>query len=314
MKRPLFILACIIVSISHKNFAQTESDGILMENRNFCGGIMYSYNSFTDYWEGTFKRDNENLGTVSNSSFAVMGNIGLPQRLNIIFSLPYIKTKASAGTLTGMSGLQDLSVFAKWKFLEKNINNDNQFGMFLVAGGSTPVSNYVADYLPLSIGLRSTTISGRLLADYQWKNWFITASGNYIYRNNITIDRNSYYTDKMIYSDEVFMPNVFSTKTGLGYRKGDLILEGVFDTWRTLGGFDIRKNDMPFPSNEMHMTRVGLNLKIPIKPVSGLSVVANSFYTLDGRNAGQSTSFTAGLFYVIIYKKDKSPTPAIPIK
>jgi len=62
------------------------------------------------------------------------------------------------------------------------------------------------------------------------------------------------------------------------------------------------------------MTRVGLNLKIPIKPVSGLSVVANSFYTLDGRNAGQSTSFTAGLFYVIIYKKDKSPTPAIPIK
>lgn len=102
----------------------------------------------------------------------------------------------------------------------------------------------------------------------------------------------------MIYSGEVYIPNVFSSKLGLGYRKGELIIEGIADYMNTLGGFDIRKNDMPFPSNKMGMTRTGINLKIPVDKASRLSVVANSFYTLRGRNTGQSMSGTIGLFYI----------------
>ena len=142
----------------------------------------------------------------------------------------------------------------------------------------------------------------RLIGDYQLNNFFVTASGNYIYRFNIKIDRTAYYTDKMIYSNEVYMPDVFSSKLGLGYRKGELILEGVVDYWNTLGGFDIRKNDMPFPSNNMEMTRAGINMKIPV--LSGLSVIANSFYTLQGRNVGQSISGSLGALYIFGLKKN----------
>jgi hypothetical protein len=290
MKKLAFIFLFGATSILS---AQTESDGIRMSRSFFCGGLTYSYSYWDHYWEGTFRRDNANIGSVSTSNISVMGVYGVLDRLNIIFSLPYIKTSSSAGTLKGQHGIQDFSLFLKWLAFEKKNNS-----IYAVLGGSTRTNNYAADFLPMSIGLKSSTINVRLIGDFQIKHFFVTASGNYIYRFNIKIDRTAYYTDKMIYSNEVYMPNAFSSKLGLGYRKGDLIIEGVADSWNTLGGFDIRKNDMPFPSNKMNMTRAGINFKVPLEKVNGLSIVGNSFYTLRGRNAGQSLSGTIGVFYI----------------
>lgn len=281
--------------------AQTESDGIRMAKNYFCGGLTYSYSSWDHYWEGTFRRDNANIGRVSTSNISVMGVYGVSDRLNVIFSLPYIKTRSSAGTLKGQQGIQDFSLFLKWLAFYKSAD-PSSYQIYAVLGSSTSMNNYAADFLPLSIGLRSSTISARLIGDYQINNFFVTASGNYIYRFNIKIDRTAYYTNKMIYSNEVYMPNAFSSKLGMGYRRGELIIEGIVDSWNTLGGFDIRKNDMPFPSNKMNMTRAGLNLKVPVV-VDGLSIVANSFYTLQGRNVGQSLSGTIGIFYILRLKK-----------
>jgi hypothetical protein len=282
--------------------AQTESDGIMMSKNYFCGGLAYSYSSWDHYWEGTFRRDNENIGAVRTSAITVMGAYGVTDRLNILFSLPYIKTSTTAGTLMGQQGVQDLNIYLKWVAFRKEADH-NRSSIFVVLGGSTRTNDYAADFLPVSIGLRSSTISARLIGDYQLSNFFVTASGNYIYRFNIKIDKTAYYTDRMIYSNEVYMPDVFSSKLGLGYRKGELILEGVVDYWNTLGGFDIRKNDMPFPSNNMEMTRAGINMKIPVLS-SGLSVIANSFYTLKGRNVGQSISGSVGALYIFSLKKN----------
>lgn len=306
MKKLAFIYLFVVTTTL---FAQTESDGIKMAKNNFCGGLTYSYSYWDHYWEGTFKRDNANIGRVSTSNISVMGAYGVLDHLNIIFSLPYIKTNSSAGTLKGQQGLQDLSLYLKWLALEKNVDS-SKFLLYTVLGGSTTTNNYAADFLPMSIGLKSSTISIRLIGDYQIKHFFVTASGNYTYRFNIKIDRTAYYTDKMIYSNEVYMPNAFASKLGLGYRNGELIFEGIIDFWNTLGGFDIRENDMPFPSNKMNMTKAGINLKVPIKKVNGLSIIANSFYTLQGRNVGQPLSGTLGIFYIITLKKN-GRTPGI---
>ena len=45
-------------------FAQTDADAIMLNKKVLCIGGMYSYNSWKDYWEGTFKRDNENISPV----------------------------------------------------------------------------------------------------------------------------------------------------------------------------------------------------------------------------------------------------------
>jgi hypothetical protein len=297
MKKTLALIWLYLSVSTALLFGQSDSDGLRMAKNSFCGGLTYTYSYWDHYWEGKFLRNNENLGKVSTSAVSVMGAYGLLDRLNIIFSLPYIKTGASEGTLKGQHGIQDLSLFLKWLTINKT-GGFSRYQLYAVLGGSIPANNYIPDFLPLSIGLGSSTVNFRVVGDYQVRHFFATASGNFIYRTNIKIDRNAYYTTKMIYSDEVHMPNAFSSKLGLGYRKGELIAEGIVDYMNTIGGFDIRKNDMPFPANKMGMTRTGVNLKIPVDKTGRLSVVANSFYTLRGRNVGQSMSGTMGVFYI----------------
>lgn len=284
--------------------AQTDSDGLKMSKNNFCGGLTYTYSYWDDYWEGTYRRDNENIGRLSTSMVAVMGAYGLFDRLNLIFSLPYVMTSSSEGTLKGQRGIQDFSLFLKWLALRNNMEQSS-YRIYGVLGGSTPVTNYIADFLPMSIGLRSTGVNFRLIGDYQFRQFFVTASASYVHRFNINIDRDAYYTESMIYSNEVFMPNAFSSKAGLGYRKGELVIEGIIDHWNTLGGFDIRKNDMPFPSNNMDMTRTGINLKVPVEKSNRLLLIGNSFYTIKGRNVGQTVTGTVGVFYIFSSRKNQ---------
>ena len=74
---------CCLLNISVH--AQTDIDGIMMSKNNFCTGLLYGYSSWKNYWEGTYKRDNANLGTVSTQMLGVMGNYGITNKLNLLF-------------------------------------------------------------------------------------------------------------------------------------------------------------------------------------------------------------------------------------
>ncbi len=289
--------------------AQTDIDGIMMEKNAFCVGPMAGYSSWKNYWEGTLKRDNANLGTVSTTMYSVMGNYGLTNKINIMFGLPYVKTKASAGQLTGLKGFQDLSFWIKWKAYSRK-HGSGRLSLFAIGGYSFPVSGYTADFLPMSIGLESRNLSIRGMADYQRGSWFGTLSATYVRRSNIRIDRPAYYTTEMHYSNEVEMPDGASFNFRAGYRDKGLIAEAVVDNWTTLGGFDITRNNMPFPSNRMNVTRIGFNFKYDMPFHRNLSLTGNVFTTVAGRNMGQATGFNAGIFYVLdLSKKEKTSSP-----
>lgn len=302
----LVLLTVLVFSITHIK-AQTDADAIMMQKNNFCGGVMYNYSSWKNYWEATLKRDNQNLGTVSTQMVGLMGNYGITNKLNLLFGVPYVQTKATAGTLHGMKGVQDLSLWVKYMPIETDLGKGT-FSLYTIGGFSTPLSNYVADFLPLSIGLHSTNLNGRLMADYQLGNFFATGSGTYTYRNNIHIDRNSYYTTELHLTNEVAMPDLLSLNLRMGYRSSYLIAEALLMNNTTLGGFDIRRNDMPFPSNKMNGTAIGVNFKITPKKFSKLSFIAGGSSVLDGRNIGQSTSINAGVFYVMNFMHKKPAT------
>jgi hypothetical protein len=294
--------------------AQTDIDGIMMTKNNFCTGVVYSYSSWKDYWEGTLKRDNLNLGTVSTRMVAVMGNYGVSDKLNLIFGAPYIKTKASAGTLHGLDGIQDLSLWAKYMPYEKHIGKGD-LSVYGLVGVSFPLTNYVADFLPVSIGLQSKTLSLRAMGDYQVGKFFVTASGTYTFRSNIEIDRDAYYTTEMHYTNEVEMPDVLSFNVRSGYRYANWIAEAFVDNMTTLGGFDITRNNMPFPSNKMNATRVGINLKYEFnKVVPGLSLIGGGNYVVAGRNVGQATTINGGIFYILNFTKRAKTISAEPKK
>lgn len=291
--------------------AQTDIDGLMMEKNAFCVGPMAGYSSWKNYWEGTLKRDNANLGTVSTTVFSIMGNYGLTNKLNILFGLPYIKTKASAGQLKGQKGLQDLALWIKWKGYSKKIGS-GRLSLFLIGGYSLPVSDYTADFLPMSIGLESKNLSFRGMADYQRGSWFATISGTYVRRSNIKIDRDAYYTTEMHYSNEVEMPGMVTFNFRAGYRDKGLIAEATADNMTTSGGFDITRNNMPFPSNKMNATRVGFNFKYDMPFHPNLSLTGNAFTTVAGRNVGQSSGFNAGIFYVFDFSKKERKNSSNP--
>jgi hypothetical protein len=297
------ILCGILLAVTKPALAQTDIDGLMMEKKYFCVGPTAGYSSWKNYWEGTLKRENLNMGRVSTTNFTLMGNYGITPRLNVLFGLPYIKTKASAGSMAGQKGFQDISLLVKWVAYQKHIAHGD-LKAILMGGYSSPISNYNEDFLPLSIGLQSRNVTMRLMADYQRNHWFATASYTYIARSNVTLDRNTYYTTEMHYSNNVKMPDASQFNLRAGYRSEIIIAEAIFNKWTTLGGFDIPRNGMPFVSNRMNATSIGLNVKYET-PLDGLSVVANGSTTIAGRNVGQATGFNAGVFYILDFSKKK---------
>jgi hypothetical protein len=302
--RNSFVAVLLCFAFSELASAQTSVDAIMIPKNNFCGGLMFSNSRWNNYWEGTFKRSNGNIGTLNSNMLMLMGNYGISNRLNVLLSLPYVTNNTTAGTLHNQQGIQDAAVSLKWVPVTMK-TGFGTFRLFAIAMGSIPIGNYQADFLPVAIGLHSRSLMFRGLADYQSGHLFFSGSGEYMRRDNITIDRNSYYTTEMHYTNEVGIPDGTNFNFRGGYRSSRLIAEAVLDNNTTLGGFDIRKNDMPFPSNKMNMTTVGVNFKYSFTSVKGLELTGGSDYVVAGRNVGQSTMFRGGAYYLFSLKKDK---------
>jgi hypothetical protein len=295
------VLALFIASlITSGAAAQLPDDAIMMGKKQLCTGFTYMHSQWNNYWEGTRKRDNKNMGTVSTQSIMFMGVYGISDKLNALVTVPYVWTHASAGTLHGLKGFQDIDVDLKWEVVSKKLGK-GIFSLIAVGGFSTPLSNYEADFQPMSIGLGSTNLSGRITADYQKGIFFATLSGAYVYRNNIKIDRTSYYTTQLHNTNEVEMPDQFNSNFNIGIRKKNLVAEAVVMNMTTLGGFDIRRNDMPFASNRMNATTVGAHAKYFIPFVTNLELIGGADFVVAGRNMGQATTFTGGLYYIFSF-------------
>jgi hypothetical protein len=300
-RHKLFLCVIIIITVLQSQ-AQTDLDAIMMNKHQFCNGFIYDHSSWDNYWEGTLKRNNENLGTVSTQSVMFMSNYGITDDLNIMAAVPYIWTKTTAGTLHGLKGIQDLSVFIKWRPVTQSFG-ENQISLFVLGGFSTPLSDYVTDFLPMSIGLGSTNLISKGMIDYKWKRFTVTGSAAFIWRSNMKIKRTSYYDTELHLTNEVKMPNAAQYQLRTGYRGKYIIAEALLTNWTTLGGFDITRNNMPFMSNRMNATMIGASVKYTLKNFTNLSFLAGSNYTIAGRNVGQSQAFNVGAFYAFYVNK-----------
>jgi hypothetical protein len=299
-KKTIFHLATALVLSLTASLAkgQTVDDAIMMGKKQWCNGLTYMHSSWNKYWEGTTKRTNQNLGTVTTQSLMLMSNYGITDKLNVILGVPYVWTDASAGTLHGLKGFQDISLDVKYEFYTTKIGK-SKLTFIGVGGFSTPLTNYENDFLPMSIGLGSTNVSLRLTADYQIGIFFATLSSAYVFRSDVKIDRTSYYTDEIHYTNNVDMPNQQYSNLNIGIRKPNLTVQAVLMNMYTYGGFDIRKNDMPFVSNQMNLTTLGGHVKYFLPFAPNLEVIGGADFAIAGRNMGQSQTYTAGLYYIL---------------
>jgi Putative MetA-pathway of phenol degradation len=296
----LFILILICSLFSIQAYAQLPHDAVYMPKNNTCIALMYSNSSWNQYWENTLKRENLNMGTFTMQGYMPMAAIGLSNKLNVIVGIPYVTTKTSAGNLLGQKGIQDLSAWVKYKLLEE----PNGFSLHGALGGSMPMGNYVADFLPMSIGIQSKTATGRIIADYTHKSGlYLTAHASYTYRSNITVDRDAYQSyEKVFNTNQVEIPNTTDASARFGYMKNDNQIECFVERFSCMAGDNIRRNDMPFPTNNMQATAIGVYGKYQPKSIGASARVTQ---VVNGLNVGQSLTFSVGLLYQVSYGKKK---------
>ncbi len=162
-----------------------------------------------------------------------------------------------------------------------------------------PLTDYVPDLLPLSIGINSKHVATRLTLSFQAKKGiFVNATGSYTWRDNLTLDRPAYFTDgQQFLTDQVQLPDVVDYGFSAGYFSPRFHLPISFTQQITRGGGDIRRQDMPFPSNRMNASRVGAMAMYYLPMNRNLALKASGSRAVSGRNVGQSTLFTAGVMY-----------------
>lgn len=287
--------------------AQSLDDGLMVPRRVLGAGVSYAHDRWDRYWEGTLRRDNENIGTLTTRSVTWMAGYGVTDRLSVLAMLPYVQTHASQGPLHDMEGVQDLTVAAKLRALEAPVAGGT-LGALLVGAAGLPIGDYTPDFLPLSIGLASRRVSGRLTLSYQADNGlYLDASGAHTWRGKVKLDRDAYYTEGKLYlTNEVAMPRVADVSVGTGYRRGRLHLPLSLTRQRTLGGGDIRRQDMPFVSNRMDFVRVDGGVGYTV-PATRMAIRLGAGRVLSGRNVGQATTFTAGVSYTLLTTPQVQP-------
>jgi hypothetical protein len=279
--------------------AQTASDGLMIPKKTLMMGVVYAHDSWDQYWEGTLKRTNGNIGTLTTQSTTLVGAYGVTERLGLMATLPYVRTRASQGVLHDLKGFQDLSITAKLRLLATGPTSHGAFNAFVAGMGAVPVGKYTPDFYPLSIGTAGRRASANLTLDYESNSvWFANASAAYMFCSNVRLNRNAYYTNGQLYlTNEVVMPNVLDYTLSAGFDRGNWRIPFTLVQQRTLGGGDIRRQDMPFVSNRMDFVRLGGGVMYGLP--KNLSVELGAARVLSGRNVGQSTTFTSGLMYAL---------------
>ncbi len=298
LTRTLQLLTLGAISASSAG-AQTSDDGLMIPKRTLAAGVVYAHDSWDQYWEGTLKRTNGNIGTLTTQSTTLVGAYGVTERLGLIASLPYVRTHASQGVLHDLKGFQDLNITAKLRLLGTGPTRHGALNAFIAARAAVPVGDYTPDFYPLSIGTAGRRASGHLTLDYQSNSvWFANASAAYMWCSNVRLNRNAYYTNGQLYlTNEVVMPNVLDYTLSAGFNRGNWRVPVTLVQQHTLGGGDIRRQDMPFVSNRMDYVRLGGGVMYGLP--KNFAVQLGAAHVLSGRNVGQSTTFTSGLMYAL---------------
>jgi hypothetical protein len=277
--------------------AQTLDDAMTAPRRELRSTVEYGHEWWDEYWEGTLRRTNENIGTLTTRSVMWMGAYGVTDRLSVVATLPYVWTRASLGVLHPMRGVQDLTVAAKLRVLRASLGERATLDATALAGVGVPTTDYTPDFQPMSIGLGARRALARGALRLQDRSGlFFAAAAAHTWRSTVRLDRPAYFTDdRLVLSDEVAMPDVVEYGVTAGYARGRWSVPVTLAGQRTLGGGDIRRQDMPFVSNRMNFTRLQARAMYALPGVSGVAAHVGAMRTLAGRNVGRSTALSAGV-------------------
>lgn len=291
------LLAGLGISILTK--AQTPLDGLMMPKGDICVAVVYEDANWEKYWEGTYLRTNQNVGTFNRKMVMPMIVGGITDKINVIVSLPYVKTTASGGQMAGVDGLQDFSISLKAQLVDYTLGK-GKLKVFSNLSFSTPASNYLADYLPFSLGFGANELGLRAIGLFELdKGPYFRISGAYLHRGATQAERDFYYEDDAFYTSTMDVPDALHAQASLGswFFQKKLRVEASLTSLRCASGDDIRTYNSPQPTNKVDFDRVEGFAQYYFNNVKGLGVLAYYNHMFSGRNMGQFSGYGLGLTY-----------------
>lgn len=279
--------------------AQTPTDGLMMPKGEICVAVMYEDAQWDHYWEGASLRTNGNIGTFDRKMFLPMIVGGITKDINVILSLPYVKTSASGGQMAGVEGFQDFGISLKARFLDKKMEKARVM-LFSNLSFSTPASNYLSDYLPFSLGFGANELGIRLIGQYELnKGPYARASFAYLHRGMTEAERDYYYQDGSYYTAKMDVPDALHGQVALGswFLHKKLRVEANLTMLNSTSGDDIRAYNAPQPTNKVEFSQVGGLAQYYIKNGGGFGFLAYYNHMFSGRNMGQFSGYGLGVTY-----------------
>lgn len=303
MKTISTLLLSMVMLVSVKRaHSQTPTDAVLMKKREICIALVYEHGSWDHYWEGTYLRVNGNVANLNRQIMSSSLAIGLHNRVNLIATLPYVKTHSSepnGGRMAGADGLQDLGFNLKAELYSKQTEKGTLSALANV-GFSTPITNYLSDYRPYSIGFGANEFNARAIVQYKTSNGhFVRAAFAHLWRGLTEAERDYYYANGSYYTPLMDVPNAWNyhLSAGTWLLGTSLKLEATYVSLKSRSGDDIRKYNAGQPTNRVQFDQVGFSTQYFLKPLSGMSVLAYVQHNVNGRNEGKFTQFGIGLTF-----------------
>jgi hypothetical protein len=282
--------------------AQTPADAIMMKKGEICIAAVYENSWFDHYWEGTYLRTNGTIATVKQDLVNPMLAIGLTDWLNFLASCPYVSTRSTepnGGKFEGASGFQDLGLALKAEFLNKTLGTGN-LTAFGVVGYSTPITNYLSDYRPYSIGFGADQLTVRGILQYQLENGlYFRGALAYLQRGSTEAERDYYYNNGSFYTAWMDVPSAWNyhVVAGKWMLENSLKLELNYQGLNSTSGDDVRAYNAAQPTNKVDFGQAGFSAQYYFKKLKGLGVLVYANQVLTGRNIGKTTALGGGFTY-----------------
>ncbi|WP_256867449.1 hypothetical protein [Winogradskyella forsetii] len=271
--------------------AQSPVSGFMKKKGDGALVLSYSHESY----DKVFLVPEEINGVptfndVTITSISLYGEIGISDNFNLVLNVPYIESEGNAsqavldnnGFENKRSGVQDLKIYAKYRFYSSNLGNSS-LDLIGAIGLETPLGDYRADegiQSIIAIGNEVSSFNALGIATFKTNSGiFATGQAGYSFKGNgaphaLISELKLGYAASKFYVD-AFVANQLSESDGV-----DILAEGF-------EGF--------FPATRVNFTRVGINAYAPLYGGVGLTAGANTYVA--GRNLGKATGFYGGLVY-----------------
>jgi len=264
-------VVAMVASLFSTSVQAVDLNGFLRERGHGDVAVSFTAEGYDEFWVGDEKVSDPGVGEVDTKSWSLWFAYGLTDRVTLFAELPYIDTEGDGLGQFEEKDWQDLSFLAAGRLF--SFGDDVQHDFVGAAGIRTIAANYEANS-PVDVGDGTVDWLFRIVYLLRWRGLYFSQQVGYDMR-------------------DADAPNGYPLYTELGHTWGPVTATAMYWHMTANGGTDIGDPGFTFPSNGDEFERIGAKVYGRICPHFGVS--GSYFWTIDGRNTGDTDGFSIGL-------------------